>query len=175
MTHKAKRHRQRRSFEALWSSSSLLLALLGGMLVGGCGFLVDHLVHRADRLLASDFYTFCVAFLFCYVLLQLERRRRSALARRMKIAADVNHHIRNALTGVVYTAAVRNDPALQAVLEDATARIDWVLNIVLPDGSADLRWPVQSEGWEPTTWSHHTEKETPPRSASASSGEASQT
>ena len=70
----------------------------------------------------------------------------------MQIAAEVNHHIRNALTGVVFTAAVRNDPALEAVIMDATARIDWVLNTVLPDGSEDLRWPVQSPDWQPGRW-----------------------
>ena len=129
-----------------------LLAIFGAVLISGCGFLVDHLFHKADRLLASDFYTCAIAFLFCYLLLQLEARRRAGLARRMEIAAEVNHHIRNALTGVVFTAAAQNDPAMQAVLQDATARIDWVLNTVLPDGSADLKWPVQSPSWSPSPW-----------------------
>lgn len=134
------------------SPRNALLALFAAVLISACGFLVDHLVHKADRLLASDFYTCAIAFLFCYVLLQFEARRRANLARRMEIAAEVNHHIRNALTGVVFTAAARNDPALQDVLRDATARIDWVLNTVLPDGSAHLRWPVQSRSWRPSSW-----------------------
>lgn len=134
------------------SLRNFLLACLGAVLISGCGFLVDRLFHKADRLLASDFYTCAIAFLFCYILLQLEARRRAGLARRMEIAAEVNHHIRNALTGVVFTAAARNDPALHDVLEDATARIDWVLNTVLPDGSADLKWPVQSSTWSPSVW-----------------------
>ena len=131
---------------------NILLAVFGAVLISGCGFLVDHLFHKADRLLASDFYTCAIAFLFCYLLLQLEARRRASLARRMEIAAEVNHHIRNALTGLIYTAAARNDPAMQAVLQDATARIDWVLNTVLPDGSPDLKWPVQTSTWSPSPW-----------------------
>lgn len=129
-----------------------LLAALAAVLISGCGFLVDRLIHKADRLLASDFYTLVIAFVFSYALLSYEARRRALLRRRMQIAADVNHHIRNALTSVVYTAAVQNDPALTAVIEDATARIDWVLNTVLPDGSDDLRWPVQSPEWTPSEW-----------------------
>ena len=142
----------RKSTGLYLNTGNILLALLGAFLIGSCGFLVDRLFHNASRLMASDFYTCGVAFLFSYVLLQFEGRRRASLARRMEIAAEVNHHIRNALTGVVFTAAARNDPALHEVIQDATARIDWVLNTVLPDGSADLKWPVQSPTWSPTSW-----------------------
>ena len=131
----------------------LILALLAGLFISGSGFAVDHLVHKSNLLLASEFYTFVVAFLFSYVLLTIESRRRDVLARRMQIAAEVNHHIRNALTGVIFTAAVRKDPALETVLMDATARIDWVLTTVLPDGVDDLRWPVQAPAWTPAPWS----------------------
>ena len=129
-----------------------LLAAIAAVLIGLCGFLVDHLIHKADRLMASDFYTMVIAFVFSYALLRYEARRRALLRRRMQVAAEVNHHIRNALTGIVFTAAVQNDPVLAGVLEDATARIDWVLNTVLPDGSEDLRWPVQTPDWAPSGW-----------------------
>lgn len=132
---------------------SFSLAVAAGLAIGICGFLIDHFVHKAQRLLASDVYTCLIAFALCYLLLQLESRRRTALARRMEIAAEVNHHIRNALTGVVFTAAASNNPELEAVLRDATERIDWVLNTVLPDGSPDLQWPVQAEAWRPSSWS----------------------
>lgn len=134
------------------SGRDLLLALLSGVLISVCGFLLDYLFHKANRLLASDLYTLIIAFIFSCVLLAVAARRRAVLTRRMEIAAEVNHHIRNALTGVVFTAAVRNDPALEAVLIDATARIDWVLTTVLPDGADDLRWPVQSPAWQPAPW-----------------------
>ncbi len=135
-----------------------LLALLAGLVMSGCGFLIDVFVHRANRLMASDIYTFALAFLFSYALLRYEARRRAVLSRRMEIAAEVNHHIRNALTGIVYTAAVRSDPALQAVLEDATARIDWVLTTVMPDGASELRWPVQAPAWKPLPWKNRRER-----------------
>lgn len=131
---------------------SLALALASGVVIAGFGVLMDRYIHGVDRIYASDVYTLIVGFLLSYGLLLNEDRRRAHLARRMQIAADVNHHIRNALTGVVYTAAVRNDPALHAVLEDATARIDWVLNTVLPDGRSELQWPVEAKQWSPSSW-----------------------
>ena len=131
---------------------SVLLALSSGAVIAGCGVIMDYLIHGVNRIYTSDVYTLIVGFLLSYALLLNEDRRRANLARRMQIAADVNHHIRNALTGVVYTAAVRNDPALHAVLEDATARIDWVLNTVLPDGKSELQWPVEAKEWSPSSW-----------------------
>ncbi len=130
----------------------LCFALVVGWAIAGAGFGVDYLVHQASRLYASDVYTFVVACILSYALMMYEKRRRVMLERRMMIAAEVNHHIRNALTAVVFTASVQNDPALQAVIEDATARINWVLTTVLPDGSKDLVWPIQAPEWRASSW-----------------------
>ncbi len=125
----------------------VLYAVLVGALLAGCGFGVDRFFHNASRLYASDFYTFVIACVLSYLLLMYEKRRRIMLERRMMIVAEVNHHIRNALTAVVFSASVQNDSVLEDVLKDATARINWVLTTVLPDGSKDLTWPVQSTEW----------------------------
>jgi hypothetical protein len=142
-----------------WFRSGTLLdarivisALLIGLLVGLCGFGLDHLVHHASRIYASDLYTCVVASVLSFLLMIYEKRRRMILARRMAIAAEVNHHIRNALTAIVYSASVGRDPLLQATLRDATERIDWVLTTVLPDGEKRLKWPVQSPEWHPGVW-----------------------
>jgi hypothetical protein len=142
----------RNTVRALINARIFFLAVVVGVMIAGCGFGVDHLVHRTSRLYASDLYTFIVACLLSYALMMYEKRRRVVLERRMMVVAEVNHHIRNALTAVVFTASVQNDPALQAVLEDATARINWVLTTVLPDGARDLMWPVQAPDWRAATW-----------------------
>jgi hypothetical protein len=128
------------------------VAILVGLLIGACGVAVDQIVHGVHKLYASDAYTCIVAGALSYALLVYEKRRRMILDRRMQIAAEVNHHIRNALTAVVFSASVQNDPTLHTVLEDATARIDWVLTTVLSDGKDDLKWPVQAKSWRPRLW-----------------------
>ena len=130
----------------------LLVAVVVGLLIGVCGFGLDRLVHHASRIYASDLYTCMVASVFSYLLMIYEKRRRMILARRMAIAAEVNHHIRNALTAIVYSTSVRRDQPLQSVLKDATDRIDWVLTTVLPDGEESLKWPVQAPQWRPGEW-----------------------
>jgi hypothetical protein len=130
----------------------IISALLLGLLIGVCGVGLDRLVHHASRIYVSDLYTCVVAFVFSYLLMIYEKRRRMILARRMAIAAEVNHHIRNALTAIVYTTSVRRDQSLQSVLKDATDRIDWVLTTVLPDGEERLKWPIQAPQWRPGEW-----------------------
>src|ERR1700722_136074 len=131
----------------------LLVAVVVGLLIGVCGFGLDRLVHHASRIYASDLYTCMVASGFSYLLMIYEKRRRMILARRMAIAAEVNHHIRNALSAIIYSTSVRLDQPLQDTLKDATDRIDWVLTTVLPDGDGRLRWPVQAPQWRPSRWS----------------------
>ncbi len=127
-------------------------ALLLGLMIGVCGFGLDCLVHHASRIYASDLYTCIVASALSYLVLIYEKRRRMIMARRMEIAAEVNHHIRNALTAIVFSASVENDQSLQLILKDATERIDWVLTTVLPDGEERLKWPVQRPEWRPVAW-----------------------
>src|ERR1700684_2948521 len=131
----------------------IIFALVLGVLIGVCGVGLDRLVHHASRLYVSDLYTCVVASVFSYLLMIYEKRRRMIMARRMTIAAEVNHHIRNALTAIVYSTSVKRDQSLQSVLKDATDRIDWVLNTVLPDGEESLKWPVQAPKWRPSQWS----------------------
>src|SRR5271156_3666631 len=130
----------------------VISALVLGLLIGVCGVGLDRLVHHASRIYASDLYTCVIASIFSYLLMIYEKRRRTILARRMAIAAEVNHHIRNALTAIVYSTSVRRDQPLQSVLKDATDRIDWVLTTVLPDGEESLKWPVQAPQWRPGNW-----------------------
>jgi uncharacterized membrane protein len=117
----------------------LISALFLGLMIGVCGFGLDRLVHHASRIYASDLYTCIIATVLSYLVLVYEKRRRMILARRMEIAAEVNHHIRNA-------------QSLQSTLKDATERIDWVLTTVLPDGEERLKWPVQRPQWRPVAW-----------------------
>jgi hypothetical protein len=132
-------------------SRVFISALLLGLTIGICGFGLDYLVHHASRIYASDLYTCIVASALSYLVLIYEKRRRMILARRMEIAAEVNHHIRNALTAIIFSASVENDQSL-LILKDATDRIDWVLTTVLPDGEERLKWPVQRPEWHPVAW-----------------------
>ncbi len=139
-------------FHLLLDGRVFFWAILLGFLVGVLGVGLDRLVHDSNKIYVSDLYTCIVSTVFLYFLMVYEKRRRVILARRMEIVAEVNHHIRNALTAVVFSASVQSDESLQMVLKDATERIDWVLTQVLPDGDSSLQWPVQAQSWRPAVW-----------------------
>ena len=66
---------------------------------------------------------------------------------RMQIIEDVNHHVRNALTAITLSSALRQDQELDAKVRDASDRIDWVLRDVLPQTINDRGSEAANPRW----------------------------
>jgi hypothetical protein len=112
---------------------TILVALLIGVLVTLSGIGIDWILHETRRqIFASDIGEGAVAAVVSGIALARGQRRRKDLLIRMQAIEDVNHHVRNALTAITYSAALQHDPALTRVIEDANQRIDWVLRVSLP-------------------------------------------
>lgn len=113
-----------------------LVATATAVTVFLAGIFIDVLMKVENReILYSDVFTSAVAGLLAYVACRYYARSRRAAIERLKAAAEVNHHVRNALTAVLYSVHARRDPALMQVTQEAVDRIDWVLREEL--GSAD--------------------------------------
>ena len=82
-------------------------------------------------ILYSDVFTGIVAGVLAFFLVRYYERLRRSDAERLHVAAEVNHHVRNALTTVLYSVHVKRDPELIQVTQDAVDRIDWALREVL--------------------------------------------
>ena len=80
-------------------------------------------------LFADDFII--AIFLGCVVLLY-EKRRQRYLEARLKIIAEMNHHVRNALQVLSYTAMRQEDEKVKNMMRESVTRIDWALREVLP-------------------------------------------
>jgi hypothetical protein len=118
-----------------WSSSYWVIALLAvliGLLSVAGSIGLDWAIHGLVRpVYASDILEGAVAALVSgLVLVRMQSRRRELLIR-MQIVEDVNHHVRNALTAITFSSALRQDPELNAQVKEACDRIDWVLNDAL--------------------------------------------
>jgi hypothetical protein len=112
----------------------LILATLVGVAVFAISLFGDAVFHGVARpVLLSDALTACIALVLTYQLLSRNAMLRMIDAQRLLIIAEVNHHVRNALTAVLYSVYLRSDPELKRITEDAVERIDWVLNDILPD------------------------------------------
>jgi hypothetical protein len=127
----------------------IVAALVIGVVTALLGISVDRVLHQQRPLFTSDLLEGSAAALLSgLVLLRLQRRRRDLLAR-IQAVEDVNHHVRNALTAVMYSAVLREDPVLNAIVQDANARIDWTLREVLPRTVASFRPSDEQRRWCP--------------------------
>ncbi len=114
---------------------------LKGLITLGCvtlaGFIADQLlrregVSRRDLLFLSDFLVGLVAALLVFVLSAYQQHRAKIMADRLRVIAEMNHHIRNALQVIAYhTWSAKSEQEI-ASMHEAVNRITWALQEVLP-------------------------------------------
>ena len=120
------------------STGRLVLICIGlAFLVWGVGFGFDRLlardgVTRTEILATSNGLTGLVAGLLFYNLALKERIRREIMRDRLRIIAEMNHHIRNALQVITYATAVGKDDESVELIRSSVERIEWTLREVLP-------------------------------------------
>ena len=122
----------------------LMKSLISLVLVTCSGYLLDRLLRHEgipgrDLLFLSDVLVGAVAAILVYILAEFEERKRKAVAERLKVIADLNHHIRNALQVIIYHSSVKEDEEKSiALIDDAVKRIAWALHEVLPQLPGDF-------------------------------------
>lgn len=108
--------------------------------VGIVSFLATELMHYLlvpdigrsnERLLAEGFSALVVGLLTAK-LVQIIRERHRLTVARMQVIAEMNHHIRNALSPVSLSLDATEDQQLIRVISEAVDRIDWALREILP-------------------------------------------
>jgi hypothetical protein len=106
------------------------------------GYVLDRVlrfegVSRQDLLLLSDALVGFVAAALVYVVANFQEQHSKFVAERLKIIAEMNHHIRNALQVIAYHSWVGKDEQELAMIRDAMNRITWALKEVLPQLPAE--------------------------------------
>lgn len=114
------------------SFSRSLVALL---IVAGSSYLLEMRLHHEgvpsrDLILVSNLLVGLVAGLLVYLLSVRERQRQAYVECRLRVIADMNHHIRNALQVITFYGRRGEKPEVGIV--EAVERIQWALREVLP-------------------------------------------
>lgn len=91
-----------------------LLDMLG---VGGMPALIDDLL---VGIVAG-------AMVFAY-----ERHQHKLVLARMRVIAEMNHHVRNALQPIIYSPYLKEQAEQIRTIQEGTRRIEWALRQVLP-------------------------------------------
>jgi hypothetical protein len=112
----------------------LIAAMVGlVMFAGGVAFDVALLKHEAKWVIAvSNGLVALLAAALVFTLLSIGREQRRRIMERMEAMNEVNHHIRNALQSLAFTAGALKGTKDGANITEAIQRIQWALHEVLP-------------------------------------------
>jgi len=67
------------------------------------------------------------AMVFAY-----ERHQHKLVLARMRVIAEMNHHVRNALQPIIYSPFLKEQSEQVRIIQEGTRRIEWALREVLP-------------------------------------------
>jgi signal transduction histidine kinase len=113
---------------------------IAALAVGAVSFLATELMHyilvpdigrSPERLVAEGFSALLVALLTAK-LVQVSRERHRLLVARMQVIAEMNHHIRNALSPITLSLDDTQNQQLRRIISNSVERIDWALREILP-------------------------------------------
>jgi hypothetical protein len=93
--------------------------------------LVPDLGRHQERLVAEGLSALIVGCLIAK-LANINRRQHRLTIARMQVIAEMNHHIRNALTSISLSVHVTENQQPIRVISEGVERIDWALREVLP-------------------------------------------
>lgn len=127
------------TLQRLWLSMlTRNLRLIAGtfgvvMFVGSVGFDLVFIQHEATlAIVISNGLVALLASSLTFALLAYGREQRRRLMQRMEALQEVNHHIRNALQALSFTAGALQGTKEAATVTEAIRRIQWALAEVLP-------------------------------------------
>jgi hypothetical protein len=93
--------------------------------------LVPDLGRNQERLVAEGLSAFIVSCLIAK-LAHIARVQQQRTVARMQVIAEMNHHIRNALTPISLSSHVTDNQQRIRVISEGVDRIDWALREILP-------------------------------------------
>jgi hypothetical protein len=93
--------------------------------------LVPDIGRTRERLLAEALTAVIVGCLTAK-LVQITRERHRLTVARMQVIAEMNHHIRNALSPISLSLDATENEQLKCLISDSVDRIDWALREILP-------------------------------------------
>jgi hypothetical protein len=111
-------------------------ALLVGMLLFGVSYILDWVLYWLKVPLISTVADNVVigtcAAVAAYIWARYEAERQAHAREKMILIAELNHHIRNAVTLLGQSAALEDGPTKLRLIDEAVDRIDRVLTELVP-------------------------------------------
>jgi hypothetical protein len=123
---------------------SIVRAIMAGILMGLAMLFVQVTIDRSfghtqwGPLYSDVIVGMITAFVTGVGLRHYQAHKRADRAR-LRMIAEMNHHVRNALTAISLSVYAKNDPQLEEITRDSIQRIDWALREVLVDTEGNMQ------------------------------------
>jgi K+-sensing histidine kinase KdpD len=113
----------------------MLPATVVGASISILGIAVDRFLLPSDSrpILVSDYLQGLAAAAMFYAVALYYTAYQQTLQAQLNMIAEMNHHVRNALAAITFSADLSKSPQLVEVSRSAVNRIEWALREVLPD------------------------------------------
>jgi hypothetical protein len=95
--------------------------------------LLDMLGVSGMKAAIDDVLTGIVAGLLIFA---YERHQHKLILEKMRMIAEMNHHVRNALQPILYSSFLNDQSEQVRLIQEGTRRIEWALREVLPGEDA---------------------------------------
>ena len=104
----------------------------------GCGIFILGLTLRTllDRWgvsgVAAAIDDMLIGILAGLLVFAYEHHQHRVILEKMRVIAEMNHHVRNALQPIIYSPYVKEQAEQIKIIQEGTRRIEWALREVLP-------------------------------------------
>jgi hypothetical protein len=106
-----------------------------GMSVAAVGIVLEAFAEGHPIIAVESLDNLSTAILTALLVFAYEQKRYRAAMEKLRIIADMNHHVRNALQAIISCKVLPEQERQVKLIADSVMRIEWALRKVLPGGA----------------------------------------
>lgn len=106
-----------------------------GISVGAVGIVLEAFAEGHPIIAIESLDNISTAILTALLVFAYEQKRYRAAMEKVRIIADMNHHVRNALQAIISCKVLPEQERQVKMIAESVTRIEWALRKVLPGGT----------------------------------------
>ncbi|HEV7551017.1 MAG TPA: hypothetical protein VGP65_05015 [Candidatus Angelobacter sp.] len=112
------------------------ISVLLGMAISGIAVVLEVFVENHPLLSLDSLDNISTGIMAALLVFAYEQKRYQAAMDKLRVIAQMNHHVRNALQGIIGCRIFSEQERQMQLIVDSVKRIEWALREVLPGGTS---------------------------------------
>jgi hypothetical protein len=113
----------------------MAISLFFGIGVAAVGIVLEAFAEGHPIMAIESLDNFSTAILTAILVFAYEQKRYRAAMEKVRVIAEMNHHVRNALQAIVSCKVLPEQERQVKMIAESVTRIEWALRKVLPGGT----------------------------------------